>query len=142
MDDLAAEAWAAMVLAEAATAYAYAAAGPLLGDDQRAVAAQWYDEHERARDEALLALTDTGAEPIGIPPFFAVPQPLQTPAQARGLLAEVEARLALAYADLIAAVPAEQRQRGIDGLLLANTRARDWGATTGAWGATTPDTEA
>jgi hypothetical protein len=135
------EAWAAIVLAEAAVSYAYASAGPLLEPPQRATAAQWYDEHERARDDALLALTDTGAAPIAIPSFFALPTQLDGPPTARALLATVESRLALSYADLIAALPLEERQRGIDGLLLASRRALAWGATTGAWGAQAPQTQ-
>jgi hypothetical protein len=134
------DAWAAIVLAEAATSYAYASVGPLLEPDQRTTAAQWYDEHERARDDALLALTGAGAPPIAIPPFFALPEPLDGPGNAAALLATVESRLALSYADLVAALPLADRQRGIDGVLLANERALTWGATNGAWGAQTPET--
>lgn len=135
------EAWTAIVLAEAAVSYAYASAGPLLEPPQRGTAAQWYDEHERARDDALLALTGTGAPPIAIPSFFALPGQLDGPPTARALLATVESRLALSYADLVAALPLQERQRGIDGLLLANRRALSWGATAGAWGARTPETD-
>jgi hypothetical protein len=140
MADTVAEAWEAIVLAEAAVSYAYARAGALLAPEPRAQAAQWYDEHERARDDALLALTATGAPPVPLPSFFEIPGPLQTPAQAAGLLATVESRLALAYADLIALLPLEQRQTGIDAVLLANERGRRWGAVNGPWGASTPDT--
>jgi hypothetical protein len=141
MAETASEAWAAIVLAEAAVSYAYARAGALLAPEPREQAAQWYDEHERARDEALLALTADGSPPVPLPSFFEIPGPLQTPAQAAGLLATVEARLALSYADLVAVLPPADRQTGIDGVLLANERARRWGAKNGPWGASTPDTQ-
>ncbi len=134
------EAWAAIVLAEAAVSYAYARAGALLDTEPRAIAAQWYDEHERARDDALLALTATGAQPVPLPSFFEIPGPLETPEQAAALLATVESRLAVSYADLTGVLPLAERQTGIDGVLLANERARRWGAANGPWGAQTAAT--
>ncbi len=133
-----AEAWRAVILAEAAVSYAYGAAGPLLGDGERQLAAQAYDAHEQSRDAALLALTSSGAPPIGIPAFFSLPADLDGPTAARSLLATVESRLSLTYADLVAVLPMSERQLGIDGLLAATARALDWGAQPGPWGAAVP----
>ncbi len=130
--------WAAIVLAEAAVSYAHAVAGPRLSEEQRQVAAQRYDEHDRARDDALLALTATGAEPVAIPTFFELPNEVATPEQARALLATVESRLALSYADLTAALPLTERQIGLDRVLQATIRAQEWGAAEGPWGAVEP----
>ena len=133
-----AAAWEAVILAEAAVSYAYAVAGPRLDPAGRTLAAQGYDDHERARDTALLALTATGAPAVGVPSFFELPDQVATPEQARALLATVESRLAVSYADLVAALPMDQRQRGIDAMLQATAQALAWGAAPGAWGAAEP----
>lgn len=139
MADRISQAWANIVLAEAAVSYAYSRAGVALAPAAREQAVQWYDEHGRARDQALLTLAEAGADPVALPAFFDLPGPVENQAQARALLALVEARLALSYAELVAVLPLADRQIGIDAALLANERARHWGAENGPWGATTPD---
>jgi len=118
--------------------YAYAIAGPRLAEAERSEAAAAYDDHERARDAALLALTALGGAEPAIPTFFELPNEVGTPAQARQLLATVESRLAVVYADLIAALPLAERQTGLDGVLTATERAVAWGAPPGPWGAMEP----
>lgn len=128
-------AWNAVVQAEAAVVYAYAVAGPQLPDAERSVARTLYDSHEQARDDALLAATAAGGTAVDIPTFFALPNEVDTPELARGLLATVESRLVGAYADLVAALPPQERQIGLDQILLTTARAMQWGAQSGAWGA-------
>ncbi len=134
MSDLT-DAWEAAVQAETAVAYAYAVAGPRVDPAQRSTAAALYDAHEAARDSALLALVAAGGEPGAIPTFFELPGPVAQPAEATALLALVESRLLVVYADLVRALPLEQRQVGLDGVLAASQRALQWGAAPGAWGA-------
>lgn len=136
-EDLA-QAWERVVLAEAAVSYAYAVAGPRLADTEHDDAAVLYDEHERARDDALLALTAAGGGPVSLPTFYQLPDDVTAPEQARALLATVESRLATAYADLVAALPVESRQVGLDGTLEATHNALRWGAPAGPWGAAEP----
>lgn len=129
------EAWASIVQDESAVAYAYAVAGPQLPDAERDTAKTLYDSHEQARDEALLALTAAGGAPVDIPTFFRLPNAVSTPEQARAMLSQVESRLATAYADLVAALPAPSRGVALEQVLLATDRAMRWGARPGTWGA-------
>ncbi len=138
MADRLVEAWTAVIVGEAAAVYAYAVAGPRLEPAGTSVAAGQYDGHEAARDLALLELTALGADRVALPTFFELPDEVATAAQAAALLATVEARLAVVYADLIEALPLEGRQLGLDGVLTATSQALAWGGTAGAWGADEP----
>jgi hypothetical protein len=129
------DAWRAIMASEAGAAYAYGVAGPQLDDAGRSRAAAGLDAHKGARDAALLQVTAAGGEPGGIPTFFTLPGPVTGSASAAALLADVEARLALQYADLLALVPLAQRQEALDGVLRSSAAALSWGAEPGPWGA-------
>jgi hypothetical protein len=131
--------WQQIVGAEAAVAYAYGVAGAQLPQPEQDRAADLYARHDQARDDALLALTAAGGEPVAIPSFFQLPGPVDTPVQARALLALVESRLSVNYADLAAALPAADRQRALDGVLQATDRSLSWGGVAGPWGAQPAD---
>lgn len=134
-----AETWTRIVLAEAAVSYAYAVAGPRLPDAERDLAALRYDQHKQARDEAMSALLAAGGEVPTLPTFFELPSPVATDSQARALLASVEARLATNYADLIAVVARADREPPLRAMQDATTRAAEWGAVAGPWGAVAAD---
>lgn len=123
-----------MVLAEAAVVYAYGVAGAQLSQPERGVALAGLAAHKQARDDALSALAAAGGQAPELPTLYALPGPVNNTAQARSLLALVEGRLAVTYADLIAALPAAERPPILAAVLTANERALNWGALAGPWG--------
>jgi Domain of unknown function (DUF4439) len=138
MADELTKAWTAVITGEAAAVYAYSIAGPRVAAARSAAAQAGYDSHETARDQALLELVAAGADPVPLPAFFELPDQVATPAQAAALLAGVESRLAVVYADLVEVLPLDRRQEGLDGALAATSQALGWGAPAGAWGAGEP----
>ena len=123
------------MVSEAGAAYAYAVAGPRLDDAGRARAAAGVDLHRDARDAAAQQIARTGGSVGAIPTFFELPGPVPDATAAAALLAGVEARLALQYADLLALLPLPERQAALDGVLRSSTAALGWGAQAGPWGA-------
>jgi hypothetical protein len=132
------DAWRAVMLSEAGAAYACAVAGPRFDDAGRAQAGAALDRHKAARDAAALQVSTAGAAVGPLPTFFVLPGRADDPVSAAALLAGVEARLAVQYADLLALLPLAQRQPALDGVLQCSAAALGWGARPGPWGAADP----
>ena len=120
----------AAILGEEAALYAYGVAGPWLEGADRDLALGGLAAH-RARVLALRGEAADGDE-AGAPGGF-VSGPVDSPASARTLLAEVEARLAATYADLAAEVTGGQRRNAVLSACECSVRSIAWGATTAAF---------
>lgn len=124
------EALLAAIRGEEAAVYAYGVAGPRLESSDRDLALGGLAAH-RAR---VLALRSAAADTIetGAPGGF-VTGPVESPASARALLAEVEARLAATYADLAASVSGGDRRNAVLSACECSVRSIAWGASTAAF---------
>jgi len=124
------EALLATVLGEEAALYAYGVAGPWLDPADRDLALGGLAAH-RARVLALRAEA-VDADEAGAPGGF-VTGPVDSPATARALLGEVEARLSATYADLAAAVTGGERRNAVLSACECSVRSIAWGAPTAAF---------
>ena len=120
----------AAILGEEAALYAYGVAGPWLDGADRDLALGGLAAH-RAR-VLVLRGEAADADEAGAPGGF-VSGPVDSPASARALLAEVEARLAATYADLAAEVTGGQRRNAVLSACECSVRSIAWGATTAAF---------
>ena len=123
-----AQAWAAVAAAEAASVYAYGAAGAHLPAGSRARARAARDDHARAQDLAtglVLAAGGTVPEPAAAYDIGAAPT---TPRAARELLARVEMALAAVYAQAAGATSGGQRRQAARAGATCAMRAVGWGA--------------
>lgn len=120
----------AAILGEEAALYAYGVAGPWLDGAERDLALGGLAAH-RARVLVLRTEAADGDE-TGAPGGF-VSGPVDSPASARALLAEVEARLAATYADLAAEVTGGQRRNAVLSACECSVRSIAWGGATAAF---------
>ncbi len=120
----------ATIAGEQAAVYAYGVAGPWLDAADRDRALGGLAAH-RSR---VLALRETAddADESGAPGGF-VTGPVDSPATARALLADVEARLAATYADLAAVVGGGERRNAVLAACECSVRSIGWGAPTAAF---------
>ncbi|MEV7024278.1 ferritin-like domain-containing protein [Kitasatospora sp. NPDC093558] len=115
--------------AEHAAIYGYGVVGAKLPEDQqRADARTAYAAHQARRDVWQRLLTGVGATPSAAAAGYQLPFAVGDAAAATRLAAHIETRLTTVYADLVAAVPAQQRATAADALREAAVRARRWGA--------------
>ncbi|MFF3115925.1 ferritin-like domain-containing protein [Kitasatospora sp. NPDC057904] len=115
--------------AEHAAIYGYGVVGAKLPDDQqRADARTAYADHQARRDAWQRLLTGVGATPGAAAAGYQLPFAVTDAAAATRLAAHIETRLTVIYADLVAAVPAQQRTAAADALREAALHARRWGA--------------
>ena len=120
----------AAILGEEAALYAYGVAAPHLDGADRDLALGGLAAH-RARVLVLRGrASDT--EESGAPGGF-ITGPVDSPESARALLAEVEARLAAAYADLAAEVTSGDRRNAVLSACECSVRSIAWGAPTAAF---------
>ncbi len=115
---------------EEAALYAYGVAGPWLEAADRDLALGGLGAH-RARVLVLRA-SAPDADESGAPGGF-VTGPVDSAATARALLAEVEARLAAAYADLAAEVSGGDRRNAVLSACECSVRSIAWGGSTEAF---------
>ncbi|MEE1785561.1 ferritin-like domain-containing protein [Streptomyces sp. SP17BM10] len=115
--------------AEHAAVYGYGVVGAKLPDDQqRADARTAYADHQARRDAWQRLLTGVGATPGAAAAGYQLPFAVTDAAAATRLAAHIETRLTTVYADLVAAVPAQQRTAAAEALREAALHARRWGA--------------
>lgn len=120
----------AAITGEEAATYAYGVATPWLESTDRDLARGGLAAH-RAR---VLALRETApdAGESGMAGGF-VTGPIDSPASARQLLADVEARLCAVYADLAAASTGPARRDAVLAACECSARSIGWGAPTAAF---------
>jgi hypothetical protein len=117
---------------EHAVIWAYGVIGPLLDGDDQDRARTLLVEHERARDQLRARIVAAGGDPPVAEPAYELPTQPADSAGAHALAAEVEARLAAVYADLVAAATdAAEREIGVRGIATAALRSYDWGGSSG-----------
>jgi hypothetical protein len=120
----------AAILGEEAALYAYGVAAPHLDDADRDRALGGLAAH-RARVLVLRGRAND-AEESGAPGGF-ITGPVDSPESARALLADVEARLAAAYADLAAEVTSGDRRNAVLSACECSVRSVAWGGPPAAF---------
>jgi hypothetical protein len=120
----------AAILGEEAALYAYGVAAPYLDDADRDRALGGLAAH-RARVLVLRGRAND-AEESGAPGGF-ITGPVDSAESARALLADVEARLAAAYADLAAEVTSGDRRNAVLSACECSVRSVAWGGPTAAF---------
>jgi hypothetical protein len=120
----------AAILGEEAALYAYGVAAPHLDDADRDRALGGLAAH-RARVLVLRGRAND-AEESGAPGGF-ITGSVDSPESARALLADVEARLAAAYADLAAEVTSGDRRNAVLSACECSVRSVAWGGPTAAF---------
>lgn len=118
---------------ERAAVYAYGIVGAQAGARYRQLSLERLAFHGRQRDLLAGRLTAAGAEPLAVAPAYALPFRVIGVTGARRLAAHVEASLAAAYADLVAAASKPSRRAAADQLAQCALQARRWGATARAF---------
>ncbi len=118
------DALTAAIIGEQAALYAYGVAGPHLADADRDMALGGLAAH-RARILILRERADDVTEPGAAGGYLT--GPVETPEQARALLAGAEARLAATYADLAGASSGADRTEAVLTACECSARAIGWG---------------
>ncbi|MDT0269291.1 ferritin-like domain-containing protein [Streptomyces sp. DSM 44915] len=117
----------AALAAEHAAVYGYGLVGALLADEERgAWAREAYDAHRGHRDTLQVAVRELGASPVASAAGYALPFEVVDQAGAVRLAAELESRLAGAYADLVLAAEGNARAEAARALRDATVRAARW----------------
>ncbi|MGW2376403.1 ferritin-like domain-containing protein [Kitasatospora sp. NPDC001683] len=120
--------------AEHAAVYGYGVVGAHLPEDQqRADARTCYAAHQAQRDAWQRLLTTLGATPTPAAGGYQLPFAVTDATTATKLAAHLETRLTTVYADLVADLPAPQRQPAATALRDCTLRAHHWGAPTTAF---------
>ncbi len=120
-----------MLAGEHAAVYAYGVLGGRLAPDTalQVAANDAYLTHRTRRDDLVALLRSQGAAPVAAEAGYALPQPVDTPAQARAVARRVEDRCSVLYAQVVASTTGRIRAYAIDALINAATRGMAWGAT-------------
>ena len=122
------EAWAAVVTGENAAVFAYSVAGAHVSGDGRSRALAALDSHRANRDRATAAIVAADGTPPPAAIAYDLPGSVDTPAQARALMALVDNRLVAAYADAAGATQGAERRWAARTAAECATRAVGWGA--------------
>jgi len=119
-----------MLAGEHAAVYAYGVLGGRLaqGTPLQVQAGEAYIEHRARRDALVAMLRAAGAEPVPAEVAYALPAPVDVPAQARRVARQVEDRCAVLYASVVAAETGRTRGYAVGALVDAATRGLSWGA--------------
>ena len=119
-----------MLAGEHAAVYAYGVIGGRLapGTSLQAAASAAYVEHRTRRDDLVARLRAQGADPVVAEAGYALPVPVDTPAQARRVARVVEDRCSVLYADVVANTTGPTRAYAVGALIDAATRGLAWGA--------------
>ncbi|GGO47778.1 hypothetical protein GCM10012287_21210 [Streptomyces daqingensis] len=116
----------AALAAEHATVYGYGVVGGRISEDRRDEARQAHDAHRARRDALRREARDLGAEPEAAAAAYALPFAVPDSAAAVRLAAELEDRLAGAYADLVRAGEGARRREAAGALREAAVRSARW----------------
>ncbi|MCH0543371.1 ferritin-like domain-containing protein [Streptomyces sp. MUM 203J] len=112
--------------AEHAAVYGYGVVGARVGEARAAEAAAAYAAHRARRDAWARSVRDLGGTPVAAAPAYALPFRVADPAAAVRLAAELEDRVAGAYADLVRASGGALREDAAEALREAAVRAVRW----------------
>ncbi|QKW11186.1 ferritin-like domain-containing protein [Streptomyces sp. NA04227] len=118
----------AALAAEHAAVYGYGVVGGRIGKADRAQARECYEAHRARRDVLRRSVRDLGASPRPAAAGYALPFPVEDPAAARRLAAELEDRVAAVYSDLVRAATGGARGEAARALREAAVRAARWRA--------------
>ena len=117
----------AAVAGEHAAVWASGRAAGELGGRRRGDALAELDAHRVARDELRVVIVALGAEPVEAAPAYVEPFRVDSPRDARALMAQVNSALAATYADLAAASEPAARREAARSSVAAAVRAIGWG---------------
>lgn len=116
----------AALAAEHAVVYGYGVVGGRVGDAREHEAAAAHAAHRAHRDALARTVRDLGGEPVAASAGYALPFAVPDTAAAVRLAAELEDRVAGAWADLVRASEGPLRRRAADALREAAVRAARW----------------
>lgn len=117
----------AALAAEHAAVYGYGVVGARLDRDERGTwAREAYESHRARRDALQVTVRELGASPVASAAGYALPFRVDDEAGAARLAAELEGRLAGAYADLVLAAEGDARAEAARALRDAAVRAARW----------------
>ncbi|WP_372482552.1 ferritin-like domain-containing protein, partial [Streptomyces bambusae] len=116
----------AALAAEHAAVYGYGVVGARSADDRAAEARQAHAGHVARRDALTRTVRSLGGAPRASEAAYALPAPVRTPAEAVGLAAGIEDRIAGAYSDLVRAAQGPLRRGAADAMREAAVRAARW----------------
>ncbi|MFX4295024.1 ferritin-like domain-containing protein [Streptomyces bohaiensis] len=116
----------AALAAEHATVYGYGVVGAWAGQEVRPQVRGLLEAHRGQRDELRQAVRELGGAPVAASAGYSLPFPVGDVATARDLAAELEERLAGAYADLVRASDGESRLGAARALRRSALRAAWW----------------
>ncbi len=119
-----------MLAGEHAAVYAYGVIGGRLapGTALQAAAGTAYVVHRARRDDLVGMVRAQGGDPVVAEAGYALPEPVDTPSQARRVARIVEDRCSVLYADVVATSTGPTRAYAVDALIDAATRGLTWGA--------------
>ncbi|MER6540291.1 ferritin-like domain-containing protein [Streptomyces sp. 900105755] len=116
----------AALAAEHAAVYGYGVVGGRIGGQRLAEARSAYDAHRAGRDALVREVRDLGGAPVAASAAYALPFAVTDTATAVRLAAELEARVADVYSDLVRASSGERRGSAAAALREAAVRAVRW----------------
>ncbi|WP_059011622.1 ferritin-like domain-containing protein [Streptomyces specialis] len=116
----------AALAAEHAAVYGYGVVGARIGEERGGEATEAYDAHRARRDLLHRTVRDLGGTPVAAEPAYALPFDVGDGAGAVELAAELETRLAGAYADLVPVAEGERRREAAAAMRDAVVRAARW----------------
>lgn len=116
----------AALAAEHAAVYGYGVVGGKIDEPRRKEARAAYDAHRARRDDLARTARDLGATPRAAAAGYALPFAVSDGASAGRLAAELEERVAGAYADLVRATSGARRHAAADALRDTAVRAVRW----------------
>ncbi|MDT0321060.1 ferritin-like domain-containing protein [Streptomyces millisiae] len=132
----------AALAAEHAAVYGYGVVGARIAEDRAGEADEAYTAHRARRDALHRAVRDLGGTPVASAAAYELPFEVADGEAAVRLAAELESRLAGAYAELVRAAEGEARRDAAAALSEAAVRAARWrGAGTPFPGLAEYDTE-
>ncbi|MGP3971327.1 ferritin-like domain-containing protein [Streptomyces sp. 6N223] len=123
----------AALAAEHAAVYGYGVVGGLIGEERAGEAGEAYTAHRARRDALERAIHRLDATPVAAATAYELPFTVADGADAERLAAELETRLAGAYADLVAATTGEERRSAASALREAAVRAARWSGVSAAF---------
>lgn len=118
----------ALVQGEDAAVYAYQVAGARVAGGGRRRALAGLDAHQANRDRAASLIVEAGGTPPGSAVAYRLPAPIDTPAAARSLMAQVDNSLVGLYADAAVGLSGKDRRWAARTASECAARAVAWGA--------------
>jgi hypothetical protein len=112
--------------AEHAAIFAYGVLGAHLPRGEQAAATEADRAHRDRRDAVATLLTARSVEPPVAEPNYALPGPVDSPADARRLAVTVEERVAAAWRAAVPTLAGPDRRLALDALIDCAVRAARW----------------